>query len=63
MKITPQKGFSLNEADRLQLITLLAKAGYSVRVFKEKETGKTAVTSGIEFWTGECPADRRNPPC
>lgn len=55
MKITPQKGSTLGKADRLQLVTLLAKAGYTVRIYKEKQDGKTTATIGIEFWTGEHP--------
>ena len=55
MKIIPQKGCTLNEQERLQLLTLLAKAGYSVRISKEKQAGKTASIIGVEYWTGEYP--------
>ena len=53
MKIIPQKGCTLGEQDRLQLVMLLAKAGYCVRISKDKQDGKTANVIGVEFWTGE----------
>lgn len=42
-KIMGQKSGSWNESDRLQLATLLIKAGYKVRIGKEKTTGKTSI--------------------
>ena len=47
-KIEAQKGFTLNEEDRLQIARLLIKAGYSVRIGKEKQDGKSTIC--IEFW-------------
>lgn len=44
MKITSQKTGALNEADRLQLGTLLLKAGYTVRLGKERPKAKTSTT-------------------
>lgn len=52
MKITDQHKGKLNEADRLQLATLLIKAGYSVRIGKEKPPGKTNYVTFVEFWKG-----------
>ena len=50
MKITEQKFAKLNEQDRLQLAALLIKAGYTVRITKEKLPGKTANIICTEFW-------------
>ena len=36
MRIYAQKNGSMNEADRLNLLTLLTKAGYAVHIGKEK---------------------------
>lgn len=49
MKIVQQKGFTLTEADRLDLVRVLAKAGYSVRIVKEKVAGKTTNVVSVEF--------------
>lgn len=38
-KITTQKNGTLNDADRLLLAQLLIKAGYTVRIGKEKRDG------------------------
>lgn len=43
MKIKPQKQCTLNESERLELARLLVKAGYTVRIGKEKEGNKAAV--------------------
>ena len=40
MKIYAQPNGKLTEADRLQLATLLIKAGYTVRIHKETMSGK-----------------------
>ena len=50
-KITSQKTGALNEADRLQLGTLLLKAGYTVRLGREKQPGNrsTSYTYFVEY--------------
>lgn len=40
-KIYNQKGAGLTEADRLELAKLLIKAGYTVRIGRERPQGKT----------------------
>lgn len=40
MRIYAQKNGSLNETDRLNILTMLAKAGYAVRLGKEKPKDK-----------------------
>lgn len=47
--IEAQKGFTLNENERLQIASLLIKAGYSVKIAKVKQDGKSAIC--IEYWT------------
>ena len=42
-KITVQKNGRFNDEDRLALAQLLIKAGYTVRIGKEKPDGKTTV--------------------
>jgi len=49
MKIYSLKNGSLNEADRLELARLLIKAGYTVRIGKEKAPGKTTNITFVEF--------------
>lgn len=53
MKIQNSKSGSLNEADRLELARLLLKAGYVVRVGREKPTGKTVYVHFVEYVDGE----------
>lgn len=40
----------LTDDDRLALCTLLVKAGYSVRLVKEKPEGKNRYIKYIEYW-------------
>lgn len=49
MKIFSQKGSTLNENDRLDLARLLIKAGYRVRIGKEKLNGSNTYTYFIEY--------------
>ena len=49
MRIYTLKNGSLNEADRLDISRLLIKAGYTVRIGKEKASGKTTNVTFIEF--------------
>lgn len=49
MRIYPQKGGTLNEADRLELAKLLIKAGYRVNLGKEKQSGSNIYTHYVEF--------------
>lgn len=49
MKIYALKNGSLNEADRLELSRLLIKAGYTVRIGKEKAAGKNTNVIFVEF--------------
>ncbi|MBQ8357899.1 MAG: resolvase [Clostridia bacterium] len=48
-KITVQKGGNMNETDRLTLATLLIKAGYTVRIVKEREGGKKTTVTSVEY--------------
>jgi len=41
----------LTEADRLALANLLVKAGYSVRIGREKEGSKSTYRHFVEFWS------------
>lgn len=50
-RIYAQKSSTLNETDRLDLARLLIKAGYAVRIKKEKVDGRSAVNYVVEFWT------------
>ena len=57
MRITDQTYGKLNEEDRLTIARLLIKAGYTVRVGKEKTStaaGKFVTKQTIEF-TGDTP--------
>jgi hypothetical protein len=47
-KIKSVRQGALNDADRLELARLLVKAGYCVRIGKEKD-GNTNVTV-VEYW-------------
>lgn len=42
----------LTETERLEIATLLIKAGYTVRMKKEKSAGRNYNYS-IEYWKGE----------
>ena len=48
-KITEQKYGSLSEAERLEIARLLIKAGYTVRVNKERKDEKTVWKWYIEY--------------
>ena len=48
MKIQDQRNGKLNEAERLALATLLIKAGYTVRIGKEKPAGKQQAAIYVE---------------
>jgi hypothetical protein len=43
----------LNDDDRNQLVCLLAKAGYSVRIGKERPGGRGQTMYFVEFWEEE----------
>lgn len=51
MSIQPQKNGSLSEPERLEIARLLIKAGYTVRVGKEKPANKPngAYVAYIEY--------------
>lgn len=49
IKITAQKGATVNNEDRLSLATLLIKHGYSVRIGKDKSEGRTSATIYVAF--------------
>lgn len=42
--------FKLNDEDRNTLICLIAKAGYSVRIGKERPEGRGQTQYFVEFW-------------
>ena len=52
MKIYSQKSGALNEQDRLEIAKMLIKAGYAVRIGREKPVGKQngAYVYFIEYW-------------
>ncbi len=50
-RVCAQKSSTLNEGERLDLAKLLIKAGYTVRIKKEKVDGRSAVNYVVEFWT------------
>lgn len=54
-RIYSLKGGSLNEQDRLELARLLVKAGYTVRLGREKPQGKVNAQYAyfVEFTEGE----------
>jgi len=43
LKIQAQKNGKLDEADRLEIARLLVKAGYTVKIGKEKKNGKSNI--------------------
>ena len=47
-KIIPPKRNGLSEEDRLKLAALLIKAGFTVRVAKEKNGG--TISYYVEYW-------------
>lgn len=47
------KNNALNENDRLQLATFLIKAGYSVRIGREKKANSSANVYFVEYWEEE----------
>jgi hypothetical protein len=51
-KIYSQKASALNEADRLAIAALLIKAGYAVRLGREKPADKknSAYVYFVEYW-------------
>lgn len=49
IRIYPQRGGALNEKNRLDLARLLIKAGYKVRIGKEKMNGGSTYTYFIEY--------------
>ena len=53
-RIYSQKNGSLNEQDRLALAQLLIKAGYTVRLGKEKQNQRqnAQYTHYVEYWDG-----------
>lgn len=40
----------VNDEDRQQMVSLLAKAGYAVRIGKERPGGKGQTKYFVEFW-------------
>lgn len=49
-RITALKGSVLNAEDRFAIANLLIKAGYSVRIVKEKPANKSTLQYYIEYW-------------
>lgn len=49
-KIKSVKKNTLNETDRLDLARLLIKAGYCVRIVKEKKENSTTTENVVEYW-------------
>jgi hypothetical protein len=49
----------LNDDDRNQLVCLLAKAGYSVRIGREQPVGKRQTMYFVEFWEEEIENENR----
>lgn len=51
-RIYSQKDKGLNEQERLDIARLLIKAGYTVKIGKEKPTGKSnaAYIYFVEYW-------------
>ncbi|MCL2563114.1 MAG: resolvase [Oscillospiraceae bacterium] len=54
IKIRIQKHGAMTEADRLQVATLLIKAGYTARIGRERPAGKDSGTYiyYVEYWDG-----------
>ena len=54
MKIYALKSGSLNELERLEIARLLIKAGYTVRIGREKSVGKSSsYIHYVEYLDGE----------
>ena len=49
-RIYSVKNNSLNEQDRLDLVKLLAKAGYAVRIGKEHKPNSKSNRYFVEYW-------------
>ena len=49
VKISEQKNGKLNAEDRLEIAKLLIKAGYTVRVGREKPPGKRSYVYFVEY--------------
>lgn len=49
-RIYSQKNNALNEQDRLDMARLLIKAGYTVRLGREKQGKSNTYTYFIEYW-------------
>lgn len=49
-RIYSQKNNALNEQDRLDMARLLIKAGYTVRLGRERTGKSSAYTYFIEYW-------------
>lgn len=49
MRIYQQKAGDLTQADMLELLKLLGKAGYVVRIGKERQTPKSTWVRFVEF--------------
>jgi len=49
MKIQEQKNGKWNETDRLEIAKLLVKAGYTVRIGREKKEKSNTYTHFVEF--------------
>lgn len=49
-RIYSAKNNSLNEQDRLSLASLLVKAGYTVRLGREKQGKSNTYSYFIEYW-------------
>lgn len=45
-----------NPEDRKLVVQILADNGYTVRIGKEKATGKTTVYAVVQYWREECSA-------
>lgn len=48
--IVPSKYGTWNEEDRLEMVRLLAKAGYAVRIGKRKKAGQNVNEIFVEYW-------------
>lgn len=53
MKIYSLKSGGLNETDRLEIARLLLKAGYTVKIDKEKPANSKTYNHYVEYWDGE----------
>lgn len=52
-RIYSVKSNSLNEADRLEIARLLVKAGYAVRIGRERAKPNAPYIYFVEFWEVE----------